>query len=159
MTAAAVSDPEWQGMCRALKRPDLIDDPRFKSAAERAHNSADRRQITSDEISKWPSLDLLARFDAEGVGAAPILTRTEIETNRQVIENRIFQPIEDSVLGPVRMPRPATVFDDVTTSIETLAPFKGADNTAVLTEIGFEPDEIGKLKSDNVLFDSPPMAD
>ena len=159
LTAAAVSDPEWQGMCRALKRTDLIEDPRFKRAAERAQNSADRRQITSDEISKWPSADLLARFDAEGVGAAPILTRTEIEANPQVVENRIFQPIEDSVLGSVRMPRPATVFDDETTSIHTLAPFKGANNRAVLSEIGYSPGEIDKLSSDNVLYDSPPTAD
>ena len=31
ITAGALSDEEWAGMCRASKREDLIDDPRFKS--------------------------------------------------------------------------------------------------------------------------------
>ena len=159
LTAGAISDLEWEGMCRALDRTDLIEDPRFKTAAERAHNSAERRQITSDEISNWPSAELLARFDTEGVAAAPILNRTGIMDHPQVIENRIFQPIEDGVLGPVRMPRPATIFDDQATSISTLAPFKGDDNTAILTEIGYQPEQITQLKNANVLFDSPPTTD
>src|SRR6202022_4287335 len=36
ITAAALSNDEWAGMCRALKREDLIDDPRFKTARARS---------------------------------------------------------------------------------------------------------------------------
>jgi crotonobetainyl-CoA:carnitine CoA-transferase CaiB-like acyl-CoA transferase len=32
VTAAALSDDEWAGMCSALNRLDLIEDPRFKTA-------------------------------------------------------------------------------------------------------------------------------
>ena len=35
ITAAALSDDEWAGMCRALNRQELIDDPRFKTARDR----------------------------------------------------------------------------------------------------------------------------
>jgi crotonobetainyl-CoA:carnitine CoA-transferase CaiB-like acyl-CoA transferase len=37
ITAGALSDDEWVGMCRALQREDLIDDPRFKTARDRVN--------------------------------------------------------------------------------------------------------------------------
>src|SRR5258705_7814594 len=45
ITAAALSDDEWAGMCRALERQDLIDDPRFKTARDRSINAVERRGI------------------------------------------------------------------------------------------------------------------
>jgi len=33
VTVSAMSDDEWAGLCRALGREDLIDDPRFKNGA------------------------------------------------------------------------------------------------------------------------------
>ena len=35
ITAGAVSDAEWDGMCRALKREDLLEDERFSTSAAR----------------------------------------------------------------------------------------------------------------------------
>ncbi|MDZ7824953.1 MAG: CoA transferase [Gammaproteobacteria bacterium] len=35
ITAGAVSDTEWAGMCRALERPDWLEDERFASAHAR----------------------------------------------------------------------------------------------------------------------------
>ena len=71
VTAGAISDKEWAGMCRALNREDLIDDPRFKTASDRFVNVEERKQITAGEIKKWASDEVLARLDAEGVPSAP----------------------------------------------------------------------------------------
>ena len=53
ITAAALSDDEWAGMCRALNREELIDDPRFRTARDRSINAVERRSITSAELEKW----------------------------------------------------------------------------------------------------------
>ena len=55
ITAGAVSDSEWQGMCKALEREDLIDDERFATPAGRVSNAQERKEITGAEISKWES--------------------------------------------------------------------------------------------------------
>src|SRR5215469_8355716 len=55
ITAGALSDDEWAGMCRALNREDLINDPRFKTARDRAVNAVVRREITATELEKWAS--------------------------------------------------------------------------------------------------------
>jgi len=86
ITAGANSDSEWEGMCNALNRPDLICDPRFKTAQARSENIAQRRQIVSDEISSWVSEKILERFDLGGVASAPILTRIELINSPQIVE-------------------------------------------------------------------------
>ena len=39
ITAGAVSDDEWRGMCRALNREDLINDERFSDSSSRMVNA------------------------------------------------------------------------------------------------------------------------
>ena len=73
ITAGAVTDAEWAGLCRALRREDLLADPRFETPARRFANVAERRAIMGAEIAKWPSAEILARFDAEQVPSAPVL--------------------------------------------------------------------------------------
>ena len=40
ITAGAVSDAEWIGMCNALKMEELIEDERFSTSAARVINAA-----------------------------------------------------------------------------------------------------------------------
>ena len=79
ITAAAVSDAEWAGMCRAFGRQELTLDPRFKTAAARGRNRTERRTIMNREIAKWPTAEILSRFDREGVPAAPVLRRSRCD--------------------------------------------------------------------------------
>ena len=78
ITAGAVSDAEWKGMCTALNREDLIKDERFSTPAGRVINSQVRKEITGEEIAKWESEEILALFQKEGVPCAPLLDRMEL---------------------------------------------------------------------------------
>ena len=61
LTTAALSDDEWAGMCRALNREDLLDDPRFKSARDR---SAIRRtpRAGRGQLEQWTAREILPRL-------------------------------------------------------------------------------------------------
>ena len=156
ITAGAVSDAEWAGMCRALDRPELIEDERFRTTAARFRNVALRREITAAEIAKWPAAELLRRLDAEGVPCAPVLSRLEILENEQIADNALFTVLDDPLLGPVRQPRPAARFEETPAEIGSLAPFLGADNAAILGEVGYSADEIAELAVQGVLQARPP---
>ena len=145
ITAGAITDSEWSGMCRALGREDLIADERFKTAEARVQNVAERRTIMTEEIAKWPSAEILARLDREGVPAAPVLSREQVIEDAQVIENRPIEIHHAPVLGPVRQPRPAARFDLTPSEIQAMAPYLGADNEAILAELGYGSEEIERL--------------
>ena len=156
ITAGANSDSEWEGMCNALNRPDLICDPRFKTAQARSENIAQRRQIVSDEISSWVSEKILERFDLGDVASAPILTRIELINNPQIVENNILTIIKDEILGDVRVPRPPVQHSGQPTCVRKLAPFQGADNRALMLELGYKEPEINQYVRDEILHQPSP---
>jgi crotonobetainyl-CoA:carnitine CoA-transferase CaiB-like acyl-CoA transferase len=159
ITAGAVSNSEWQGMCRALARPELIDDERFRTVADRSRNVVARRLLMSEELAKWPSAEILARLQAENVPCAPVLSRTELLDDEQVRTNGILEIHDDSVLGKVRQPRPAARFSATPSAVRGLAPFLGADNTELLRELGYAATDIERLTEAGVLHAQPPPAD
>ncbi|MXX22452.1 MAG: CoA transferase [Rhodospirillales bacterium] len=156
ITAGAVTDAEWLGMCNALGRPDLVEDERFRTPGARFRNAAERREITAEEIAKHASGELIERLQERQVPCAPILSRMDVLENDQVEQNRIIEVHEDPVLGPVRQPRPAARFEETPATIRRMAPFLGADNADILAELGYGTDEVRKLTDDGVLVSRPP---
>lgn len=157
ITAGALSDDEWIGMCRALNRKDLIDDPRFKTAHARTVNAVERREIVSAELEKWTASEILPRLLANDVPSSPIRSRFELLQDVQVRESRILEEHESAKFGRVRQPRPAARFDRTPARIAAMAPLLGEHNAAVLAELGYTPTDIERLERDRVLHRQPNM--
>ena len=151
ITAAALSDDEWAGMCRALKRDDLIDDRRFKTARDRAINAVERREITAAELERWTANEILARLKANDVPSAPVVSRFELLSDPQVRENAILEEHQSIDFGKVRQPRPAARFDVTRATIRKLAPRLGADNESILRELGYGVEDIERLKLNRIV--------
>src|SRR5271156_2515783 len=151
ITAAALSDDEWAGMCRSLNREDLIDDVRFKNARDRSINAVERRTITSAELEKWRADEILPRLLANDVPSAPVVSRFELLQNEQVRENHILQEFESEALGKVRLPRPAARFDRTPANVRKMAPLLGADNASILAELGYGADDVARLGNSGVV--------
>jgi crotonobetainyl-CoA:carnitine CoA-transferase CaiB-like acyl-CoA transferase len=151
ITAAALSDDEWAGMCRALNRQDLIDDPRFNTAGARSSNAVERRGIIAAELEKWLASEILPRLLANDVPAAPVLSRFELLQDSQVQANHILEEYQSQVFGWVRQPRPAAQFDRTPASVRELAPLLGADNAAILGELGYSENDIVRLERERVV--------
>ncbi|MBV8054706.1 MAG: CoA transferase [Deltaproteobacteria bacterium] len=151
ITAGALSDDEWAGMCRALNREDLINDPRFKTARDRAINAVERREIITAELEKWTAQEILARLLANDVPSAPALSRFDLLSDPQVKANQILEIHESSEVGKVRQPRPGARFDRTPSTVRILAPALGSDNQSILRELGYSAKEIERLKLNRVL--------
>lgn len=151
ITAGAVSNAEWEGMCKAFGREDLLADARFASVTSRSKHTAERRSAISEELLKWDAKEILARLDANAVPCAPILKRTELIEDEQVRVNGIIETHEDAQLGTVRQPRPAARFERTPAAIRTLAPALGAHNAEILAELGYAPAQIERLAASGVL--------
>ena len=145
ITAGAVTDKEWIGICTAMGRKDLIIDKRFISARQRVIHKSERRQAIADEILKHNAHTILNKFHKNEVPAAPILSRTEILENEQVNKNKIIEIHTSKFFGKVRSPRPAAVYSESTTKINRLAPLLGENSYEILDEIGIKKNEIEQL--------------
>jgi len=77
-------------------------------------------------------------------------------TDAQVIINGIIEVHEDAVLGSVRQPRPAARFSATPAAVRRLAPYLGADNREIMTELGYSTADIERLMEAGVLHAKPP---
>jgi len=151
ITAGAVSDAEWRGLCRALERPEWLDDERFRTAAGRVVHVAARLAMTADVLRTRTSDDWLPRLDAEGVPCAPVLSREEVIEHPQIRVNALIEEHEHPVAGRIRQPRPAARFDATPAAIQRPAPGLGQHGREVLGEAGFAEAEIESLVATGVL--------
>jgi crotonobetainyl-CoA:carnitine CoA-transferase CaiB-like acyl-CoA transferase len=154
ITAGAVSDAEWIGMCKALEMTQLIEDVRFSTSAARVINSEERKKITGREIEKWHSEEILERFQAEGVPSAPLLNRNELMDHEQVIANQTIMRTEYEGFGEVRQAKPAALFEDTPSKISRPAPKLGEHSKEILLSLNYNSKEIEELIKAKVLVDS-----
>jgi crotonobetainyl-CoA:carnitine CoA-transferase CaiB-like acyl-CoA transferase len=158
ITAAALSDDEWAGMCRALNRQDLIDDPRFNTAGARSRHAVERRGIMAAELEKWLANEILPRLLDNDVPAALVLSRFELLQDSQVQANQLLEEYQSLEFGRVRQPRPAARFDRTPAEVRALAPLLGADNVAILSELGYSSDDITRLEHERVVHNQSAKA-
>ncbi|MGB0343120.1 MAG: CaiB/BaiF CoA transferase family protein [Parvibaculales bacterium] len=138
ITAGAVSDTEWAGMCRALKREDWLEDERFNTSAARVANAGERKEMTGAEIKKWNSDEILARFQKEGVPSAPLLDRMELMAHPQILANDSIERALHDGFGEVRQARPAAQFSETPSGIDAPAPKLGQHGREILTALGYD---------------------
>ena len=152
ITAGAVSDAEWTGMCNALNMQQLINDERFATSAARVINAEERKKITGQEIKKWQSNDILSRFQEEGVPSAPLLDRMELMNHEQIIKNQTILRQEYEGFGEVRQARPAAHFEDTPSEISRPAPKLGEHGVEILNSIGISESVRKKLVDEGKIF-------
>lgn len=151
ITAGAISDKEWFGMCRSIEREDLIDDERFSTAQARGRNAQIRKQITREEISKWRSEEILARLNENDVPCAPLLRRTQLLDNEQIVASDSIARAEYEGFGEVRQARPAARFSRTPNAVGERAPMLGEHSIDILTRLGYSEEERRQLVENGVI--------
>ena len=151
ITAGAVSDQEWRGLCQALRKPEWIEDPRFATTANRFRNVDVRKKLTAAELRHWERDEILARLDAEGVPSAPLLTRMDLLDHEQVAVNDTIGIYEFAGHGQIRLARPPASFEDTPSGIRAAAPLLGEHSGEVLQGLGYSAADVRLLVDQGVV--------
>ncbi|MEM7097810.1 MAG: CoA transferase [Pseudomonadota bacterium] len=151
ITAGAVSDAEWQGMCKALDREEWLTDERFATPSARSMNVKVRLDLTAEVLRTNTSAYWLARLDENQVPSAPVLSRPEVIEQEQVKVNEILTEYEQPGLGRIRQPRPAARFEGTPTRTEQVAAALGEHGQEILREVGFTDQQIGDYQERGIL--------
>ncbi len=145
ITVGAVSDVEWQGLCRATERPQWLADARFSTPSARIRHAATRITLLQEVLRHKTSDAWLHLLDEHGVPCAPILRREQVYVQEQVVANDLMREFDHPVVGRVRQPRPAARFEHTPEAIAGPAPSLGEHNEEILTSLGYDAQRIAAL--------------
>ena len=147
-------DHQWPDLCRAMDRPELADDARFKTIAARTQNAREVIRIIEDWLQAQKSDQAaLERLDACRVPNAPVLSVEQAVNHPQLRERRTVRQIHDRVLGEFQVPGFPLRFSEFPGELELEAPFLGEHNAEVLeTYLGYSRAQIEELERAGILF-------
>src|ERR1700719_992497 len=91
ITAAVVTDRQWQGLTRALDKPEWLEDERFRTPALRSQNIEARLQMTQDVLIGRSSAEWLEKLTKADVPCGPVLTRSEMIGHPHVLAMEMLE--------------------------------------------------------------------
>ncbi|MEM7748572.1 MAG: CaiB/BaiF CoA-transferase family protein [Pseudomonadota bacterium] len=131
----------WERLCDSLSLHDLLSDDRFIDMPARVENRAALTEIIEASLAKQSNDDVLAKLRAGQVPCAPVLDVEGVVNDPHVAARGVLREVHDPALGVVlqtrmpigdgRAPQPA--------------PQLGEHSHAVLSELGFDDEQIRML--------------
>ena len=143
----------WKDLCRAMERPDLVRDPRFKNDHARLAIQTEVVDLIETWLRRFPdSESALAQLELHDVPVGPVLSVAETVSHPHLRGRGTVRTIHDSIHGDFDVPGMPLKFSAFPGVLSLEAPSLGQDNAEVLSELlGVEADELETLLDEGVL--------
>ena len=154
LVLGTTNDREWQRLARVvLGRPDLADDPRYATNAERCA----RRAELDEAVGAWASTHSLAECraaaESASLGHARLNKPTDLLDHPQLTERDRWREIASPV-GPVLGLLPPPEVDGWDWRLDPI-PALGEHTARVLRELGYTDDEIAHMHNADAAYCHP----
>lgn len=146
------NDGQFQRLCQGLDAPDLADDPRFASNAERIANRDELDQRITGLLSQRTRQDVIAILESVNVPCGPINELPDVFADPQVQARgrEVAMQRPDGTNIPT-VAYPATLGATPAT-YRTAPPSLGGDTETVLAErLGIGPEGISDLRARDIV--------
>jgi crotonobetainyl-CoA:carnitine CoA-transferase CaiB-like acyl-CoA transferase len=136
---------------RAIGRPELVDDPRFRTNADRLRNVEELDAIIGTFIADRTQAENVAFFEAAEVTIGPIYDTSQIVEDPHVIARELVADYPDADMGQMPLHHVVPRLGVTPGSIRTPAPGLGEHNRAILAEAGFSEQDFVELMAADVV--------
>jgi formyl-CoA transferase len=143
----AGSDANFARLCRAMARPELVDDPRFAKLADRAARGDEINGIVAAWTGAHTAAEIEAACVAHDVPVATAYTAADMFADAHFAAREDLVPVDDPVAGPLRQQAPYPRFVGEPVSVPAGAPRLGEHTDDVLgTLLGLDADALASLR-------------
>ncbi|MFC2038162.1 CaiB/BaiF CoA transferase family protein [Chloroflexota bacterium] len=149
---AMQTDEYWPGLCRAMERSDLENDSRFNSLKKRTENCEELIKIMDEVFASRDRDEWEGRFRENGVIYGRIETPLEVVNDPQALANDFFAEIDHPVEGKLKLINMPIKFHQNPAEVKTPAPELGQHTEEILLDLGYDWDDVSRLKEQNVIL-------
>jgi len=149
---AMQTDDYWPGLCRAMERSELENDPRFNSLQKRTENCEELIKIMDEVFASINRDEWEKRFKENGVIYGRIETPIEVINDPQALANDFFTEVDHPVVGKLKLITMPVKFHQNPASVKTPAPELGQHTEEIILDLGYNWDDISNLKEKRVIL-------
>jgi formyl-CoA transferase len=142
---AAFAEHHFPPFCRAVGRPDLIEDPRFAALEERNAHMPELIAILDEVFAERDLEYWQAAFEEHDVSYTLVADHEEVASDPQLEANRVFVELDHPEYGRLRTINTPLSLDGEEKVTPRPAPELGEHTREVLTNLGYSSEKIDDL--------------
>jgi len=153
ISIVCTDDQDWKALCDVMEKPELADDARFKTLADRKANEDELEMVIMEWTLQHDPFEATVKLQARGIAAYPPLSSKQVLSNEHM-EGRGF--FVDKPAGAVEEPvRHAGIpwrLSETPAEVWRGAPAMGQDNEYVYGELlGYSSQQIADLAERGII--------
>ena len=141
----------YERLMRTIGRPELIEDNRFLTNADRVQNNDQLDRVVAQFIESHEQYEVLQIFRDAGVTVGPVHDTLGMLNDPLVKENKVMVRLPDEEIDSVVMHNVAARLSETPGLIRSPAPTLGEHNSEILGDIGIDETELSTLGEQGVI--------
>ena len=145
-------EKQWKNLCNAIKRNDLLEDPRLETMWGRSEHYGYLKSIISDWTTSMERDEIVRILMECDVPVAPVNTVDDIFNCPQAESREMLVETEHPIAGPMKIAGIPAKLSRTPGRIETAAPLLGEHTDEILRGLlGYDDDKIQELRAEKVI--------
>ncbi len=145
------SDGHWRRFCEHFGRPDLLDDPAYKSNEDRVRARPVLLPLVAAIVARHKLAELAELFDRIDIPFAPVAKPGDLFDDPQLNAGGRMLEIAFPNGKRAKLPRLPIEMNDHDFGLRRQAPGIGEHTSEILAELGLAEEEIGRLVKHGVV--------
>lgn len=142
---AAMGTEMFVRLVKALGRPEIAEDARFKDIKTRGQNRPALNELIAECTKEKPSAYWIDIFNKEGVPCGYIKNVKETMEDPQVVHLGMAKKLQHPKLGEISVVNQAVIMSRSKRDVFTAAPDRGEHNHEVYAEFGISAERVNAL--------------
>ncbi len=145
LNVGAANQANWLRLLEVIEAPELAGDGRFADNQARITNLEALVELLAPYFAARPTGDWLARLEAAGVPAGPVLSVGQMHADPHALARGMVTEVAHPKAGRVKTLGLPIAFSETPGKVARGAPLYGEHSRAVLAELGYGEAEIEQL--------------
>jgi crotonobetainyl-CoA:carnitine CoA-transferase CaiB-like acyl-CoA transferase len=136
---------------RSIGRADLVDDPRFRTNADRVAHLDEVDGIVAEYMARHTQAENVAHFELAGVTVGPVCDIADLLTHPYILGREILQSFPDDEVGDLPMHDVTPRLSGTPGSIRSPAPAVGEHTFEILSGLGVPDGELDRFAKEGIV--------
>lgn len=153
ISIAISNDKEWEALCYAMEKPELVQDEKFSTLRQRQKNLDELDAIIGNWTKEQSSYGVMETLQKAGVAASPSLSSKALFSDPHLKERKVFQQVDHPVIGKDWVISPPWKLSETPATIRRHAPLLSEHNQYVFCELlGMSSEEVKALEEEQIIY-------